>query len=152
MQDTKDVMALKVETYEKLNAAGKIKPQHEFKAQIERMLAVMETEEKNLSEKAKVALMEEATMKVREKLLTDKKLQKASLDAAIAQLTGKTKPTDIVKDTYLDYFKFKKSSKVDEVAELKAARESVIGKLNAIASSENYFFRFDANGKPKMMV
>lgn len=152
VQDTKDIFALKVETYDKLNAAGKIKPQHEFKAQVERLLSLIEAEETSMSEKAKVALMEEATKTVTAKLLTDKKLQKASLDNAIAQLTGKKGAGDVVKDAYLEFFKTKKAEKVDEVAEKKAARENVVTRLNAIAVNEGYYFQFDADGKPKMVV
>jgi hypothetical protein len=152
VQDAKDIKALKEETYEKLNAAGKIKPQHEFKSQIERILHLMETEETSMTEKGKIALMEEATAAVTNKLLTDKKLQKSSLDNAIATLTGKKGAKDPVKEAYLAFFKAKASSKVDEAAEKKAARENVVTKLNAAAANEGFFFRFDPDGKPKMVV
>lgn len=152
VQDAKDVLALKVETYERLNEIGKIKPQHELKAQVERALSVLAAEEANALEKAKVELMAEATTAVREKLFTDKKLQKASLDSAIAQLTGAGSATDVVKDTYMDFFKTKKATKVDEAAELKAARENIVTRLNSIASIEGFFFRFDADGKAKLIA
>jgi Mitochondrial ATP synthase B chain precursor (ATP-synt_B) len=152
VQDAKEILALKIETYERLNEVGKIKPQHELKAQIERALALIAVEESSMIEKSKAALMVEATAAVRQKLLTDKKLQKLSLDSAIAQLTGKAGGADVVKETYLDFFKTKKAAKHDEVAEQKVARENIVTRLNAIAGTEGFFFRFDADGKPKMIV
>lgn len=152
VQDAKDVLALKMETYEILNEVGKLKPQHEFKAQVERALSIIETEELSMVEKAKISLMKEATEAVTKKLLTDKALQKKSLDSAIAQLTGKKGGTDVVKEAYLDFFKAKKSLNVDEAAETKAARENIVTRLNAIAASEGFFFRFDADGKPTMVA
>lgn len=152
VQDAKDVLALKIETYDILSEVGKLKPQHEFRAQIERALSLIETEEKSMIEKGKVSLMKEATAEVSEKLLTDKALQKKSLDSAIAQLTGKKGGADVVKEAYLEFFKAKKASKVDEVAESKIARENIVTRVNAIAANEGFFFRFDADGKPVMVV
>jgi hypothetical protein len=154
VKDAQDVHALKEETYVKLNAAGKIKPQHEFKAQIERVLSMMVAEEAAVTEKSKVALMEEATMAVTKELMTNKKLQKQSLDNAIAQLKGTKPGADPVKETYLTFFKWKASeaAKADVAAEAAAARESMVKKLNAVAANEGFFFQFDTDGKPKMTV
>lgn len=152
VQDAQDIHALKVATYEKLNAAGKIKPQHDFKAQIEKLLAMIKFEEANVVEKQKVELMKEATESVTNKLLNTKNLQKACLDNAIAQLKGGAAGNDPVKQTFIDFFKYKqeKAKEVDEKAELAEARAALITKLNATASNEGFFFEFDASGKPKM--
>lgn len=152
VQDMKDVLALKMETYDILNEVGKLKPQHEFRAQIERALSLIAIEESSMIEKGKASLMKEATTVVTGKLLTDKALQKKSLDSAIAQLSGKKGGADVVKETYLEFFKAKKASKVDEVAESKIARENIVTRVNAIASNEGFFFRFDADGKPVMVA
>jgi Mitochondrial ATP synthase B chain precursor (ATP-synt_B) len=154
VKDAEDIMALKIETYEKLNAAGKIKPQHDFKAQMEKILTLMQAEEANSKEKAKVAMMEEATAAVMQELITNKAMQKASLDNAILVLKGSKGGTDPVKDAYLKFFQWKseQAKKVDEKKELAEARESMITKLNAVASNEGFFFRFDESGKPKMIV
>lgn len=154
VQDAKDVHALKEETYVKLNAAGKIKPQHEFKSQMERILAMMVTEEAAVTEKSKVALMEEATKAVKQELMTNKALQKSSLDNAIAQLKGATPGRDPVKETYLKFFKWKagEAAKANITEETAAARDAMVKKLNAVAANEGFFFQFDASGKPKMTV
>lgn len=152
VHDAQDIHALKVATYEKLNAAGKIKPQHDFKAQIEKLLSMIKFEEANVVEKQKAALMEEATAAVTNKLLTTKTLQKACLDNAIAKLKGGAAGDDPVKQTFINFFKYKQeeAAKVDEKAEMAEARAALITKLNATASNEGYFFEFDASGKPKM--
>lgn len=152
VQDAKDVYALKVETYEKLNAVGKIKPLHEFKAQVEKILTLVEHEEKNMIEKQKVSLMEEATLAVTNQLLTNKKLQKQCLDNAIAQLKGEKTTSDPVKDTYVQFFKWKagEAGKMDAAAETMANREAILTKMNAVAANEGFFFKFGADGKPVM--
>lgn len=154
VKDAEDVQVLKEETYVKLNAAGKIKPQHEFKVQMERILSMMHSEEASVTEKSKIALMEEATAAVTQELLTNKALQKASLDNAIAKLKGDASSKDPVKEAYLKFFKWKgeQAKKVDAKAESAAARESMVRKLNALAANEGFFFTFDADGKPKMTV
>lgn len=153
VSDAEDIFALKAQTYEKLNAAGQIKPKHEFKSQMEKILSLIAQEEASMKEKAKTALMDEATAAVRSKLLTDKTLQKACLDNAIAQLKGSKGGKDPVKDTYLAFFKAKgkEAAKVDEKQEIAEAREAILTKLNAVAANEDFFFKFD-NGKPVMTV
>lgn len=153
VKDAEDLHALKEETYVKLNAAGKIKPLHEFKAQVERMLTLMAAEEAAVTEKTKVALMAEATKAVSAELLSNKALQKASLDNAIAKLKGSKPGSDPVKDSYLKFFKWKagEAKKADGTAETAAARAAMVKKLNAVAANDNFFFQFDAaTGKPTM--
>jgi Mitochondrial ATP synthase B chain precursor (ATP-synt_B) len=154
VQDAQNIQVLKHETYEKLNAAGKIKPQHEFKSQMERILTMMVAEEAAVTEKSKVVMMEEATKAVTQELLTNKALQKASLENAIARLKGAKPGKDPVKEAYLKFFQWKagEAKKVDEAAEMVAAREAMVKKLNAVAANEGYFFQFDTDGKPKMTV
>ena len=154
VQDAEDIKALKIQTYEKLNAAGKVKPQYEFKAQIERMLAMMETEEANMTEKAKIALMAEATEAVTREFASSKNLKKVSLQNAVAQLKGTKAGADPVKAAYLSFFKFKAETakKIDAAAETREARAAMVAKMNAIAKNEGFYFQFDADGKPKMVV
>lgn len=154
VQDAEDIKALKIQTYEKLNAAGQVKPQYEFKHQIERMLNIVEAEEVNVREKAKHAMMEEATAKVMSEFATNDALKKKSLANAIATLKGGKSSGDPVKETYLKYFQDKAAAakKIDEKAETNAARANIITKLNAIAKSEGFFFEFGPDGKPKMVV
>jgi Mitochondrial ATP synthase B chain precursor (ATP-synt_B) len=154
VQDAQDIQALKEETYVKYNAAGKIKPLHEFKSQMERVLHMVAVEEAANMEKTKTALMEEATVAVTNELLTNKDLQKISLDNAIAQLKGTKPGTDPVKQTYLQFFQWKanETKKADAKVETIAAREALIKKVNAIAANEKFFFQLDNDGKPKMVV
>jgi Mitochondrial ATP synthase B chain precursor (ATP-synt_B) len=154
VQDAKDIHSLKEETYVKLNAAGKIKPLHEFKSQMERVLTMVATEEAAVTEKTKVALMEEATFAVTNELLTNKDLQKVCLENAIAQLKGTKPGVDPVKQTYLQFFQWKsgEAKKMDAAAETAAAREALVKKINAIAANEKFFFRFEEDGTPKMLA
>ena len=154
VQDAQDIHTLKEETYVMYNAAGKIKPLHEFKSQMERVLQMVSTEEAAVTEKTKTALMEEATIAVTNELLTNKDLQKISLDNAIAQLKGTKPGVDPVKQTYLQFFQWKaeEAKKVDSAAETLAAREALVRKVNAIASNEKFFFQLEPNGQPKMVV
>jgi hypothetical protein len=154
IQDAHDVKELRIASYAKLNAAGKIKPLFEFKHQMERMLTMMEAEEANMQEKGKISLMEEATASVTKEFAANKELKKTSLASAIAQLKGGGGGQDPVKSAYLAFFKTKSvdAAKIDEKVELKAARESMVSKLNAVAANEKFFFELDASGKPKMIV
>ena len=154
VQDAEDVFALKEATYVKLQEAGKIKPQYEFKQQIERLMGLMVPEEATLREKRKVALMAEATEAVTAAFGKSEKLKKSALDIAIAQLKGGGAPkSDPVKNAYMQFFrsKAKASEQMDEAAEIAESRKFIVTKLNAVASNEKFFFRFDADGKPKMV-
>jgi hypothetical protein len=155
VQDYQDVKALKVQSYEQLNAAGQIKPQYEFKQQVERLLVLMAQEETYMLEKGKHTLMEQATEAVKKQFLTQKNLKKNALDAAIAQLKGsKSAGGDPVKQAYLKFFQESGAAakKVDAAAEIKETRAAVIAKLNTVAKNEGFFFEFDAEGKPKLVA
>ena len=154
VNDFEAINAIRAETYKKLNAAGAIKPQHDFKAQVERMLNMISHEEASVTEKTKMALMREATATVTERFSTDKALKKAALDAAIAKLKGGKAVADPVHTAFVQFFKEKaaaaKASTDD--SEEKAQREAMIAKMNAVAKNEGFFFQFDAQGQPKMVV
>jgi hypothetical protein len=163
VQDAEDIKALKLATYEKLSAAGKVKPLYDFKSQMERMLALVEAEEVNLKEKAKHALMEEATAAVTAQFASSAELKKSSLAGAIAALkkgsgtggaTGGGGGPDVVQAAYIQFFKDKQKSaqKIDVGAETAASRKAIVTKLNAVAKNEGFFFEFDEAGKPKMVV
>ena len=153
VQDFEAISQVTEETYAKLNAAGAIKPQHDFKAQVEKVLHLIQQEETNVKEKAKSALMEEATASVSAEFLSSKEMKKAAMDLALAKLSGTKATTDPVKDAFVKFFKEKAAaSKGDDKAELVAQREAMVAKLNATAKNEGFFFEFDASGKPKMVV
>jgi len=139
-------------TYEKLNAAGAVKPQHDFKAQVERMLNMIAAEEASVTEKTKMNLMSEATTSVTAQFSSDKALKKAALDSAISKLKGGKAGADPVQAAFIQFFKDKaaaaKTSKDD--SEEKAQREALISKMNAVAKNEGFFFEFNADGSTKM--
>merc|ERR1712117_401034 len=109
------------------NAAGAIKPQHDFKMQIERMCNMITAEETSVTEKAKVALMEEATAFVTEKFASSSDLKKAALDSAIAQIKGEgvAGGSDPVRDAFVQFFKDKAAAAAQssDDGETKAQRE-----------------------------
>jgi hypothetical protein len=157
VDDYQSVFDLTGETVVKLNAAGKIKPQHDLKAQMEKMLHIIAVEEQSSYEKSKMALMTEATQAVMAQFLTDDKLKKAALGSAMDKLTGTASSgtSDPVQGAFVQFFKEKaKSAKAkDDGSEEKAARAAMLAKMNAIAESEKMYFRFDeVTGKPKMVV
>jgi len=155
VNDFESINKLREESYTKLNAAGAVKPTHDFKAQVERALNMIVQEEANVTEKTKVALMEEATGFVKEQFTSSKELKKAALTAAISQIKGTAKDgsSDPVRETFIQFFKQKAEtlSKADDGSEEKTQREALIAKLNAVAKSEGFFFEFGADGKPKAM-
>merc|ERR1712127_435691 len=53
VNDFEAMNEIRAETYDKLNAAGAVKPQHDFKAQVERMLNMIAAEEASVTEKIK---------------------------------------------------------------------------------------------------
>jgi len=151
VEDFEAINELRASAYENLNAAGVIKPQHDFKAQVERMLNVIAAEEANVREKTKVALVEEATAAVTEQFSSSKELKKAALTAAIAQIKGgDAAGTDPVRDAFAKFFqaKTKALSEADDNSEEIAQREALVVKMNAIAKSEGFYFELDASGKP----
>jgi len=159
VQDYQDVMDLTKESYEKLNAAGKIRPQYNLKTQVERVLTMISTEEHNMYEKKKTSLMEEATASVTQEFSTSKELKKSALDAALGALSGKAKGkgrtgVDPVQGAFVNFFKNKSAAaqQADDGSEEREARSAMLAKINGIAENEGFYFRFDANGQPKMVV
>jgi hypothetical protein len=154
VNDFEAINAIRVESYEKLNKAGAIKPHHDFKIQMERILNMIAQEEATVTEKTKNALMEEATATVTEKFSTSKELKKAALDAAIAQIKGTAKEgsVDPVRAEFCGFLKAKAdaAAKMDSGDEEKAQRAALIAKMSAVAKTEGMFFDFDASGKPVM--
>lgn len=155
VDDFEAINKIREEAYVHLNKAGKVKPQHDFKAQMERAIAIIVQEEQNVAEKAKTALMEEATAAVTAQFGTSKELQKAALDSAIAKIKGTAKAgEDPVQATFIQFFKDKAAdaAKADDGSEAAAQRAALVNKLNATAKNEGFFFQFGADGQPKMVV
>jgi len=154
VNDFEAINQIRTESYEKLNAAGAVKPHHDMKAQMERVLNMIAQEEATVTEKTKMAIMEEATAHVMEQFTTSKDLKKKALDAAIAQIKG-TATTGTVDPVRAEFSKFLKNkadaaSKITDDVEEKEQRAALIQKMSAIAKSEKMFFDFDASGKPTM--
>lgn len=153
VSDFEAINGLREQAYDKLNQAGAIKPQHDFKVQVERVLGMIAQEETSITEKTKIALMEEATANVTEQFSSSKALKKSALDAAIAQIKGTEKAVkDPVTETYVKFFQDKaaEAAKVTDDSEEKAQRAAIIAKVNAICKSEGFFFDVDANGQAQM--
>jgi len=157
VKDYQAVYDVTEESYAKLNASGQIKPQHKLKAQVEKLLGMIAAEETNSYEKAKIAMMADATDAVTAEFSSSKALKKAALTAAIAKLTGKggnTSGSDPVQDQFVKYFKATaaQAKASDDGSEEKAARVTMITKMNAVAENEDMYFRLDATtGKPVLM-
>jgi len=151
-----DMNTLRAESYEKLSAAGAIKPKHDLKIQVERILSMIAVEEASNTEKLKTSLMQEATAAVSEQFATSKQQKKAALDAAIATIKGGTKAVgeDPVKAAFLSFLKEKGTvaAKSKDTSLESSQRAALLAKANAIAESEGYFFRFDSTGVPKMVA
>lgn len=152
VNDFEAITKMREEAYVKLNAAGKIKPQHDFKSQIERMISMIKVEEQNVAEKAKAALMEEATASVTAEFEESKQLKKAALDSAIATIKG-SGGSDPVHAAFIDFFKAKAAdaAKVDDASEAAEQRAAMVAKLNGVCKNEGFFFQFDEAGQPKMV-
>jgi len=162
VDDYQGVMDLTTTSYEKLNASGKIKPQYLLKAQMEKMLSMVAAEEHNLYDKAKIAMMEEATIAVNAKFASSKDLKRDALKSAIAKLTasgsgGKAASTkgDPVQAQFVQFFADKKkvAKASDDGSEEKEARTGMLNKMNAVAENEEMYFRFDVEtGQPKKLI
>ncbi len=154
VNDFEAINGIREASYESLNKAGAIKPKHDLKNQVERMLNMIAVEEANVTEKTKIAIMEEATATVTENFTTSKELKKAALDAAIAQIKGSAGEgaVDPVRAEFSKFLKAKaaEASKVSGDEELLAQRAAMVAKMNAVAKSEGFFFELDASGKPVM--
>jgi hypothetical protein len=146
-----DINKVRAETYANLNKAGAIEPLYEFKSQMERTLGMIIQEEASVADRAKHALMAEATAAVSSEFESSKELKKAALDSAIAKLKG-SKAEDPVLKSFQQFFKAKAADakKKDDGSEEKAQRDALVAKLNGVAKSEGFYFDFDANGNPKM--
>jgi len=157
VEDYQAVYDLTEESYAKLNASGKIKPQHKLKSQVEKLLGMIAAEETNAYEKAKIAMMAAATEGVTAEFTSSKELKKAALTAAIGKLTGKggkAASSDPVKNEFVKFFQAtaQKAKAADDGSEEKAARATMITKMNAVAENENMYFRLDATtGKPMLV-
>lgn len=152
VQDFEAINGMRETAYSQLNAAGAVKPQHDLKAQMERILNMIATEEASVTEKTKMAIMAEATEYVTEQFASDKALKKAALDSAIAQIKGGDAKADPVAAAFSTFLKKKAeaaAASTDDSEEV-AQRAALIAKMSAIAKTENMFFDFDANGKPFM--
>lgn len=155
VDDFEAINKVREEAYVNLNKAGKVKPQHDFKAQMERVIAMIVQEEQNVAEKAKTVLMEEATAAVTAQFEGSKELQKAALDSAIAKIKGTAKAgEDPVQATFIQFFKNKAAdaAKADDGSEAAAQRAALVNKLNATAKNEGFFVQFGSDGQPKMVV
>jgi hypothetical protein len=154
VQDYQAVYDLTETSYAKLSASGKIKPQHELKAQMEKMLTMIKAEESNQYEKAKAAMMVDATAAVTAEFASNKDLKKAALNSAIAKLTGKGKAatSEPVRDEFVKYFQqtAANAKAKDDGSEEKAARDTMIAKLNSAADNDGMYFDFDpVKGSPR---
>jgi hypothetical protein len=154
VNDFEAINTVREASYVNLNAAGAIKPQHDFKFQVERMITMIAQEEANVTEKTKIAIMEEATASVTEQFTTSKDLKKAALSAAIAQIKGDAGEgtVDPVRAEFSKFLKEKAAAaaKISGNDELLAQRAAMIAKMNAVATSEGFIFEIDAAGKPTM--
>jgi hypothetical protein len=151
--DFESINKLREQTYANLNKAGSIEPSYEFKAQMERVLSMIIQEENSVADKAKHALMDEATATVTQEFASSAELKMAALDSAIAKLKG-SKAEDPVLKSFQTFFKNKAAAakKSDDGSEEKAQRAALVAKLNGVAKNEGFYFDFDANGNPKMLV
>mmetsp|Transcript_32469 Transcript_32469/g.36939 ORF Transcript_32469/g.36939 Transcript_32469/m.36939 type:complete len:306 (-) Transcript_32469:148-1065(-) len=155
VNDFQAINVIREEAYVNLNNAGIIKPKHDLKAQVEKMINMISQEEKNVAEKMKTALMEEATAAVTSEFETSKNLKKAALDSAINRIKGGAAGVDDpVQATFVKFFqwKAKEEAKVDSAVEADTQRAALVEKLNAVANMDDFFFRFDENGKPQPTV
>lgn len=155
VNDYRAVNVMREEAYANLNAAGAVKPMHDFKTQVERVLNMIVQEEASVAEKRKVALMEEATASVTEEFSSSKAMKKAALDQAIATIKGSgTAGADPVTASFVKFFKDKaaEAAKTDDGSEERDQRLALVSKLNAVAKSEGFFFQFETDGTPKMVV
>ena len=153
--DFEAINQIRAKAYADLNAAGLVKPQHDLKAQMERVVAMIAVEEARVAEGEKTLLMEAATASVTAQFAESKALKKAALESAIAKIEGTAKAgEDPVTAAFVKFFKDTgaAAAKKDDKAESLALRASIIAKMNAVCKNEHFMFEFDASGKPKMLV
>jgi len=154
VEDFEAINAIREDSYVKLNEAGKIKPLHDFKGQMEKMLSMIAQEESSVSEKLKAELLQNATLEVHKQFASSKQLKKTALESAIAAIKGDKKVSDPVQDAFAAYFQ--KTAKAitaeDAKKEEKEQLSALIGKMNSIAKNEGFMFELDATGAPKMVA
>jgi Mitochondrial ATP synthase B chain precursor (ATP-synt_B) len=157
VQDAMDIKNLRLATYDKLSVVGAMKPLHDYKSQMERVLTMIEVEELASKEKMKQELMAEATSAVQSQFLSVKTLQQTALTNAIATLKGGASPaTDPVQQAYQQFFQQKAkalaaTSAQQEAAEIAQQRAVVIAKINAVAKNDHFYFQLDpSTGQPRM--
>lgn len=151
VEDFEAINAIREETYTKLNEAGKVKPLHDFKGQMEKMLTMIAAEESSVSEKKKTELLQNATLDVHQQFASSKQLKKSALDSAIAAIKGEV-ISDPVQVAYAEYFqKLAKSITAEDAKkEEDEQRSALVAKMNSIAKNEGFMFELDAQGSPKM--
>jgi len=151
VEDFEAINAIREETYAKLNEAGKVKPLHDFKGQMEKMLSMIAAEESSVSEKKKIELLQNATLNVHQQFASSKQLKKSALDSAIAAIKGE-EISDPVQVAYAEYFKklAKSITAEDAKKEEDEERSALVAKMNSIAKNEGFMFELDAQGSPKM--
>merc|ERR1711982_24482 len=104
VEDFEAINAIREDSYVKLNEAGKIKPLHDFKGQMEKMSSMIAQEESSVSEKLKAELLQNATLEVHKQFASSKQLKKTALESAIAAIKGDKKVSDPVQDAFAAYF------------------------------------------------
>merc|ERR1712232_494624 len=121
VHDFENINSIREQAYANLSAAGAIKPKHDLRYQIERVLNMIISEEAISTEKTKLVLMDEAISAVEAKFSKSKQLKKSALDAAIATIHGKkVTDEDPVQMSFVQFFKEKAtiaSKAVDESEE-----------------------------------
>jgi len=154
VENFENINIIREQAYNNLSTAGAIKPKHDFRNQIERVLNIIHSEEARVMEKTKIALMDEAIGVVSTKFNTSKQLKKSALDAAISTIKGE-KATGIepVQEAFVNFFKEKAVAATKEGgAEEASQRAALISKINSVCKTEGFLFEFDTSGKPKMLV
>lgn len=155
VEDFENINIIREQAYTNLSVAGAIKPKHDLRSQIERVLNMIAAEEASLKEKTKIALMDEAIGIVKTKFVKSKQLKKSALNAAIATIRGeKATGVDPVQISFVNFFKEKAiaASKADDEAEEVSQRGALMAKINTVCKTEGYFFEFNASGKPEMVI
>ena len=99
-------------------------------------------------------MMVDATAAVTAEFASNKDLKKAALNSAIAKLTGKGKAatSEPVRDEFVKYFQqtAANAKAKDDGSEEKAARDTMIAKLNSAADNDGMYFDFDpVKGSPR---
>jgi len=155
VQDFESINEIREHTYKNLTAVGAIKPKHDLRYQVERVLNLITAEEASATEKTKIALMDEAIDSVTTTFMKSKQLKKSALEAAITAIKGEQLTnTDPVQASFVKFFKEKAvvAAKSGDESENASQRTALISKLNTVCKAEGFYFEFDHSGKPKMLM